>query len=256
MARNIALLLVLLAVLFLSRLWFSPPPPPPPTAKIDPLPATIDFGDVYVGQTGTGSTTWNNTTAAPAVMVSAGTADANFGFNNATFTAGNLPVGGNSGALQFTFSPSAAQAYTGKGQLVVTGNRTSKVDLKGNGVYKKTKGGLTLVLSIPAGAAAGTPPPAFVDFHGVKVGNTGTVAVTIVNGTPNPVNVTAAWSAGGQGFAVANPPGNTFAVPPGGTAVNLTFTPAAIAHYTDAVTFSDAAGNIFCGVVTQGDGTE
>ncbi len=259
MNRNIGFLVLILVVLFVAfKLWLSPPPPTPPTAKIDPTPATIDFGEVYVGQTGKGSTVWNNTTVNPATTVSAGTADAGFGFDATTFTAGNLPVGGNTGNLTFTFSPSEDKAYTGKGQLVVTGNKTSKVDLKGTGVYQKAKGALALSVPQPAGVAAGTPAPKFLDFGKVKVGNSSTLSVKIANIDPNnAINVTATWSTGGQGFAVANPPGNTFAIPKTSSmSVNITFTPAVVQKYTDAVTFSDAGGNNLCGVVTQGEGTE
>ncbi len=167
-------------------------------------------------------------------------------------------MGGNTGNLTFTFSPSEDKAYTGTGQLVVTDNKTSKVNLKGSGVYAKAKGALALSIPQPAGTVPGTPAAKFLDFGKVKVGNSGTLPVTIANtDLNNPITVTAAWSNGSQGFAVANPPGNTFAIPKASSlSVNITFTPKAVQKYTDAVTFADAAGNNLCGVVTEGEGTE
>ena len=257
-----ALWLIVLSVLIAGiGLWLCapPPPPPPPGGKVDPTPGTIPFGEVYVGQTGRGTCAWTNNTNQNFNMMSAGTADAGFGFDANTFTAGNLAAGAKTGNLTFTFSPSEDKVYDGKGALAGIGAQSSKVGLNGTGVYRKAAGTLTLAVPAAAGAAAGTPAPKFLDFGKVKATTPATpLSVTITNSDPNnAVQVTATWTTGGQGFAVANPPGNAFAIPKAGSiTVNITFTPAQIQTYSDAVTFSDAAGRNLCGVVTQGEGIE
>ena len=223
----------------------------PPSGKVDATPSPLDFGDVYVGQSGSGTATWTNngTTIATVLGVSA-QANPTFTVSGA-FAAQTVNPGASTAAVSYTFSPQAAGKAAGSSKLGVTGAKGSTLTLQGNGVFQK--GSPTLSVTggdLVAGQA--------LDFGKVVVGATKTLNFNVTNADPKKnITLQVKWLAGNQPFSVSAPVGNVVVNAAGSTNVTVSFTPPAVASYTDIVEFVDVAGaSNFAGTIVKGDGVK
>ena len=223
----------------------------PPSGKVDATPNPLDFGDVYVGQTGTDTATWTNngTTVATIIGISA-QANPTFAVSGA-FAGQTVNPGGSTAAISYTFSPQAAGKAAGSSKLGVTGAKGSTLTLQGNGVFQKGNS----ILSVTGGdLVAGQA----LDFGKVVVGVTKTLKFNVTNADPKKnITLQVKWLAGNQPFSVSAPVGNVVVNAAGTTNVSISFTPPAVASYTDIVEFIDVAGATnFGGTVVKGDGVK
>ncbi len=221
----------------------------PPSGKVDPTPDPLDFGDVYVGQSASGSATWtNNGTVAATIAAVSAQPTPPFAVGGA-FAMQTINPGAAAAAVSYTFSPQAAGKAAGSSKLAVTGVKGSKLTLQGNGVFQKASSTLSLTGgNLVAGQA--------LDFGKVPVGATKTLTFDVKNTDPNKkVTLQVKWTAGNQPFAVTAPVGNVVVAAAGTTTVTISFTPPAVASYTDIVEFIDVVGaSNFAGTVVKGEG--
>jgi len=235
-----------LAVLFSLAMFVSGCPP---SGKVDPTPDPLDFGDVYVGQSASGTVTWtNNGTAAATISAIGAQPSPPFGVGGA-FATQTINPGAAAAAVSYSFSPQAVGKAAGSSKLVVTGVKGSKLTLQGNGVFQKGSSTLSVTGgNLVAGQA--------LDFGKVLVGATKTLTFDGKNTDPNKkVTLQVKWIAGNQPFSMTAPVGNVVVAAAGTTTVTISFTPPAVASYTDIIEFIDAAGaSNFAGTVVKGEG--
>jgi len=223
----------------------------PPSGKVDPTPDPLDFGDVYVGQGASGTATWtNNGTAAATISAVSAQPNPPFAVSGA-FATQTVNAGAAAAPVTYSFSPQATGRATGSSKLIVTGVRGSKLTLQGNGVFQKASATLSVTGgNLVAGQA--------LDFGKVTVGATKTLTFNVSNTDPNKqVILQAKWTAGNQPFSVTVPVGNVVVAAAATTTVTISFTPPAVASYTDIVEFVDIAGaSNFAGTVVKGEGIQ
>lgn len=223
----------------------------PPSGKVDPTPDPLDFGDVYVGQSATGTATWtNNGTAAATISAVSAQPNPPFAVGGA-FATQTINPGVAAAAVTYSFSPQAAGAAAGNSKLVVTGVKGAKLTLKGNGVFQKASS----TLSVTGGNLVAAQP---LDFGKVPVTTTKTLNFNVSNTDPNnQVILQVQWKAGNQPFSVTAPVGNVVVAAAKTTNVSISFTPPAVASYTDTVEFVDIANaSNFAGTVVKGEGVQ
>ena len=223
----------------------------PPFGKVDPTPDPLDFGDVYVGQSGSGTATWTNNGNAAATIFAV-SAEPSPPFAAAgPFATQAINPGASSAAVSYSFSPQAAGRAAGSSKLAVTGVKGSKLTLQGNGVFQKGSS----TLSVTGGSLAAGQA---LDFGKVRVAAAKTLTFNVRNTDPNKqVTLQVTWKAGNQLFSVTGPVGNVIVAAAGTTAVTISFTPSAAASYTDIIEFIDTAvGSNFAGTVVKGEGIQ
>jgi hypothetical protein len=150
------------------------PTTPTPTSAIT-LSGNMNFGSVTVGSTGSATLTIANTGAGELTVTSVSYPT---GFSG-TFASGTVPANG-SQAITVTFTPTAAQSYSGN--ITVTGNQasgTNSIAVSGAGVAIPT---FTL-----SGIVTETPPTTSTVLAGVRVtvvdgANQGRTATTGADG--------------------------------------------------------------------------
>ena len=133
-----------------------PPTAPTPTSAIS-LTGNMAFGNVTVGTTSTATLTLANSGSGELTVTSV-TYPTGF---SGTFTSGTIAANG-SQAVTVTFTPAAAQAYSGN--ITVTGNQasgTNSIAVSGTGVALAT---FTL-----SGIVTETPPTTSTVLAGVRV---------------------------------------------------------------------------------------
>ncbi len=223
----------------------------PLSGKVDPTPDPLDFGDVYVGQSASGTATWTNNGTAAATIAGVGAQPSPPFAVGGAFVTQTINVGAAAAPVSYSFSPTAVGRATGSSKLVVTGVKGAKLTLQGNGVFQKGSSTLSVTGgNLVAGQA--------LDFGKVPVGATKTLTFNVTNADPNKqVTLTVKWPAGNQPFSVTVPVGNVVVAAAGTTTVTISFTPPAVASYTDIVEFIDAAGATnFAGTVVKGEGIQ
>lgn len=199
-------------------------------------PASVNFGSVLVGSSGSASITLTNSGSSP-VSVSAVTASGS-GFSIGGFSAGTLNPAA-SRAFTVTFSPTAAG--NASGSLSVASNAsdsTLPIALSGSGTASQPQ------LSIS---------PSSVAFQGVHVGTSASQTVTLKNTGNATLNVgTAAIS--GSGYTMTLAPTSINA----GTSAtfSVTFTPTAEGSDAGSISISSNAPGSPAAVALSGSGLE
>lgn len=140
------------------------PTAPTPTSAIT-LSGNMNFGSVTVGSTGTATLTIANTGSGDLAVTSV-TYPTGF---SGSFASGTIAANG-SQAVTVTFTPAAAQSYTGN--ITVTGNQAS-----GTNTIAVSGAGIAIQTFTLSGLVTETPPTTSTVLAGVRV--------TIVDAGPN-----------------------------------------------------------------------
>ena len=190
-----------------------------PVAQLSTNPASVSFGNVIVGNTGTHSVTVSNTGNVSVTISQIATSGSGFNLTGVTVPLALSP--GQASTYTAQFAPTAAGAASG--QISIASNASNSptlISLSGTGI---------------AAVAQLSTAPGSISFGNVNVGSSSTQAVTITN-TGN-VNVTVSQvTTTGSGFTGT------------GISVPLTLTPASSATYT--ATFSPTSAGSASGQIS------
>jgi hypothetical protein len=223
-----------------------------------PIPASHDFGEVYIGQSATSpAVVWRNVGANPENIDGLVPTPLGGPFSLATpappFVAFVLPAGATTRPFTFAFRPTVEGGVNGGAtpQTVGTpGGSYQEFAMVGIGRSQITRG----VLGIGGGNLV---PAQALDFGAVRVpGGTPTSrTVTIINAGPAPIAVNVFVSA--AGFRVALPALPVTIPARGQVTVTLTFSPPAVGRFDAVVEFFDTAGPTVnrAGTIVTGQGT-
>ena len=208
-------------------------------AGLSVSPASLNFGNVTVGQSGTQSVKLTNTGNSNVTINLATVSGNGFGISGlalpTTLTAGQ--------ALSFTvqFAPTAAGASTGS--IAFTDNAPNSPQ--------------TLALSGTGVATSSTlsAAPASVSFGSVSVGNTGSQTVTVTN-TGNASATISSATASGSGFSITGL--STPATVAANQSVTFTaqFVPTASGSASGSVAISSNANNSTLSIPLSGTGVQ
>jgi hypothetical protein len=206
-------------------------------------PASLDFGSVTDGSTSATKTiTLTNNGYGDSAQISApASTDPAFTVTLGTCNV-SIPAGGTC-ALNVTFSPTAVQSYSATGSVAVAGAPTVSFTLTGTG-------------TAPAAPIASLSPTT-LSFPSTTVGSTASALSTTLSNTGNAtLNISGITLTGANpsDFAKTTTCGSTLAAGKACT-ISVTFTPAAAASYTAAISVADDATGSPQTVALSGTGT-
>jgi len=209
-------------------------------------PATLSFGTVNVGASGTLSVTVTNTTASPILIVGLSAT------GDYSVTSGSCPVGsttlaaGASCTVTVTFKPSAGGTRTGT--LSVANNATALP--------------LTVPLSGTAARAQLTASPAALEFGSIAVGAAAQLTVTLTNtGTASVTGIATSIAmtpsgAGASAYAVTTPCSTATLAPNQGCTLTVSFTPGTPGALAATLTIASSDPNGPATVALTGSGAQ
>ena len=215
----------------------------------DPMP--VDFGDVYLRDTGHSALTLTNKRAGAAAL-SAGTVTGN-GFST-DGTAPAIPQNiAPAGTLRWPlqFQPPAAGPHTGSLNVTVGGD-AGTVELKGRGVLAWF--GLGVGVVGPGSAASG------LDFGPSRVNVPKEEEFRLQNGDQAfAITLSALPQVTGNGFALVKPRAGDLPITiPSLRArqFRLSFTPPNVGRFEGELVVTNAAGTVIMKLILRGEGTE
>lgn len=199
--------------------------------------ATVAFGSVGVGKSGTQSLTLTNTGTAAVNVSSSSIAGAGYTVASGS-PSGSIAVG-QSVTVQIAFAPTA------------TGNATGSFTIASNA----SNSPLTVALS-----GTGTQPglastPASVSFGNVVVGASGTASVNLSNTGSASVTVSQA-SVTGTGFTIVGSPAGQTIQPGGSFSFTAQFSPISVGNAAGSISIASNAPNSPMTIALTGAGTQ
>ncbi len=232
---RIATLAVLLATLVSAGCGPPPPPPPPPggAATLTPTPTPLAFGKVYIGLSSSLTASWTSTYADKLVCTMAVDPAPPF---DAPASIPDLAPNGTTGALSFTFTPTAVGPVNGKARMTVLSSAYAKVPvtipdlpLSGSGVAQTSDTTLSLTGgNLTAGSV--------LDFGTALTGSSVSLTTNIANATAQPVTVTVTVLGAGP-FSVTSPAAPLVVPAQASLLVTISFAPTTVGTFTGAVEF-------------------
>jgi Abnormal spindle-like microcephaly-assoc'd, ASPM-SPD-2-Hydin len=201
--------------------------PPPAVGQLTITPASVNFGNVSVGSTGTQALTVSATSAS--VTVSADTTSS----SQFILTGATLPFtipAGQSSSFNVAFKPTSSGTVSGA--LSFTSNASNgpnlQVPLTGTGTTITASGQLAIA-------------PASLNFGDVNVGSTGTQAITL---SASGASVTVSSDASSSSQFFLNGATLPFTIPAGqSSSLNVAFKPSASGTVSGSLSFTSNASN-------------
>ena len=200
---------------------------PPAVGQLTVTPASVNFGNVNVGSTGTQAFTMSATGASVTVSADA-TSGSQFILNGVSLPF-MIPAG-QSSSFNVAFKPTSSGTVSGALSFTTNASNGFKltIPLSGTGTTTTTSGQLTIA-------------PASLNFGDVNVGSTGTQAMTL-SATGASVTVSSDASSSAQ-FALQGA-ALPFTIPPGqSSSFNVSFTPTGSGSAAGSLSFTSNASN-------------
>jgi Abnormal spindle-like microcephaly-assoc'd, ASPM-SPD-2-Hydin len=200
-------------------------------------PATVNFGNVLVGHSGTQAITLTNTSSSNVVVNLATVSGSAFGISGLTLPA--TIAAGQSVSFNAQFMPASTGA--GTGSISFTDNAAGSpqsIILSGSGVTQSSALGAS-----PASAA----------FSSVSIGNTGKLTITLSN-SGNAIVTISGVTTTGTGFSAIGLT-TPLAIPAGqGTTFTAQFAPATAGSASGSIAITSNASNATLSIALSGSG--
>lgn len=220
---------------------------------LEPSPATLDYGRVYVGTTkGLFSTTrWKNTSSAAITINGIGVVPTGSPFSvglTQPFTPITLNPDEETPSIRFNFSPTAAGPASAEGMLVQAAGAARNVALTGEGVFQISDGGFEVGdRALVAGQA--------LDFGDVPFpGGRSLREFRLTNRTNEMIGVLSYFSDGKQGFKLVAPTPPFVLAASESVVIAVLFSPPDTGSFSDAITFYDPTRTRQAGTALKGRG--
>jgi hypothetical protein len=214
--------------------------PPPAAAAISVSSASLDFGNVTVGQTPAMSITITNKGGGTLTVTGLSAPNGPFSLVSPPAVPFNVPAAGTT--LTVRFSPTSPGAQSSAFSIASNGsNKAVAVNLTGTGVAAP---------AVPSISVS----PASLSFGSVTVGQTPALSLTVTNTGTGTLTVSS-LTLPGRPFTLVSPPATPFNVPSGGTTITVRFAPTSAVASSATLSITSNGSNTPVQVPISGTGT-